>query len=161
MPYDLLHVTPPMSTPEPLASNASLADAAGFLDVNKETLQHNKLVLKHFISSNLIFIRFSNIFGLGDCTSVPTAKTAAAVAAQLGIIRFHIFISFPLFAMRNDDYENQLHILLSPCCCSERDSGAQEEPCRISEWTAVANKIRRLHKVLTIDRSQSLFYFSS
>merc|ERR1711963_960593 len=72
VPYDLLHVTPPMSTPEPLASNASLADAAGFLDVNKETLQHNK---------------FSNIFGLGDCTSVPTAKTAAAVAAQLGIIR--------------------------------------------------------------------------
>ena len=49
MPYDLLHVTPPMSTPEPLASNASLADAAGFLDVNKETLQHNKLVLKHFL----------------------------------------------------------------------------------------------------------------
>ena len=107
MPYDLLHVTPPMSTPEPLASNASLADAAGFLDVNKETLQHNKLVLKHFISSNLIFIRFSNIFGLGDCTSVPTAKTAAAVAAQLGIIRFHIFLSFLLLAMRNDNPENQ------------------------------------------------------
>ena len=102
VPYDLLHVTPPMSTPEPLASNASLADAAGFLDVNKETLQHNKLVLKHFISSNLIFIRFSNIFGLGDCTSVPTAKTAAAVAAQLGIIRFHIFLSFLLLAARND-----------------------------------------------------------
>merc|ERR1712037_632904 len=72
VPYDLLHVTPPMSTPDPLATNASLADAAGFLDVNKETLQHNK---------------FPNIFGIGDCTSVPTAKTAAAVAAQLGIIR--------------------------------------------------------------------------
>ena len=42
VPYDLLHVTPPMSTPDPLATNASLADAAGFLDVNKETLQHNK-----------------------------------------------------------------------------------------------------------------------
>ena len=53
------------------------------------------------ISSNF-FIRFSNIFGLGDCTSVPTAKTAAAVAAQLGIIRFHIFLSFLLLAMRND-----------------------------------------------------------
>ena len=58
------------------------------------------------ISSNF-FIRFSNIFGLGDCTSVPTAKTAAAVAAQLGIIRFHIFLSFLLIAMRNDNYENQ------------------------------------------------------
>ena len=42
VPYDLLHVTPPMSTPDPLNSNASLADAGGFLDVNKETLQHNK-----------------------------------------------------------------------------------------------------------------------
>ena len=48
VPYDLLHVTPPMSTPDPLNSNASLADAGGFLDVNKETLQHNKWV---FIST--------------------------------------------------------------------------------------------------------------
>jgi len=70
--YDLLHVTPPMSTPAPLNTNKQLADAAGFLEVNKETLQH---------------VRYPNIFGIGDCTSVPTAKTAAAVAAQVGILR--------------------------------------------------------------------------
>ncbi|CAM1299457.1 Uncharacterised protein g2429 [Pycnogonum litorale] len=49
-----------------------LADATGYLDVNKQTLQHN---------------RYKNVFGIGDCTSVPTPKTAAAVAAQLGILR--------------------------------------------------------------------------
>ena len=34
-----------------------------------------------------IHFRYQNIFGIGDCTNVPTAKTAAAVAAQLGIMR--------------------------------------------------------------------------
>ena len=53
VPYDLLHVTPPMSTPDPLATNASLADAAGFLDVNKETLQHNKWVLMSMILNHI------------------------------------------------------------------------------------------------------------
>jgi len=42
VPYDFLHVTPPMAPPAPLADNKDLADAAGFLDVNKETLQHTK-----------------------------------------------------------------------------------------------------------------------
>ena len=70
--YDMIHITPPMSTPDCLNSNPDLVDGAGFLSVNKETLQHTK---------------YSNIFGLGDCTNVPTAKTAAAVAAQLGVMR--------------------------------------------------------------------------
>ena len=65
--YDMLHITPPMSTPDCLSSNPDLVDGAGFLSVNKETLQHTK---------------YSNIFGIGDCTNIPTAKTAAAVAAQ-------------------------------------------------------------------------------
>ena len=42
--YDMLHVTPPMETPACLsqASDPDLVDAAGFLSVNKETLQHTK-----------------------------------------------------------------------------------------------------------------------
>ena len=42
--YDMMHVTPPMETPTCLsqASDPDLVDAAGFLSVNKETLQHNK-----------------------------------------------------------------------------------------------------------------------
>lgn len=71
MQYEMIHVVPPMSTPEPL-QNSKLVDSAGFLDVNKYTLQHNK---------------YSNIFGLGDCINVPTSKTAAAVAAQCGVLK--------------------------------------------------------------------------
>lgn len=59
----MLHVTPPMSTPEVLANNKELANDCGFLDLNKDTLQH---------------VRYPNIFGLGDCGSTPNSKTAAA-----------------------------------------------------------------------------------
>uniref|UniRef100_A0A8C7LQ74 Sulfide:quinone oxidoreductase, mitochondrial n=1 Tax=Oncorhynchus mykiss TaxID=8022 RepID=A0A8C7LQ74_ONCMY len=68
--YEMLHVTPPMG-PSPVIKGSSLADEGGWLDVNKETLQHNK---------------YPNVFGIGDCTNLPTAKTAAAVAAQSSIL---------------------------------------------------------------------------
>ena len=29
----------------------------------------------------------ANVFGIGDCTNVPTSKTAAAVAAESAVIR--------------------------------------------------------------------------
>ena len=60
----MLHVSPPMSATDVLKSNETLTDAAGFLTVNKDTLQHDK---------------YKNIFGIGDCTNTPNAKTAAAV----------------------------------------------------------------------------------
>lgn len=68
--YEMLHVTPPMSSPDVLKMSP-VADAAGWVDVDKETLQHK---------------RFPNVFGIGDCTNLPTSKTAAAVAAQSGIL---------------------------------------------------------------------------
>ncbi|XP_036910446.1 sulfide:quinone oxidoreductase, mitochondrial [Sturnira hondurensis] len=68
--YEMLHVTPPMSSPDVLKSSP-VADAAGWVDVDKETLQHKK---------------YPNVFGIGDCTNLPTSKTAAAVAAQSGIL---------------------------------------------------------------------------
>ena len=64
LPYEMLHVVPPMSAPSALKSSSALTDAAGYLNVNKETLQH---------------VKYSNVFGIGDCTNVPTSKTAAAV----------------------------------------------------------------------------------
>ncbi|KAM5235905.1 sulfide:quinone oxidoreductase, mitochondrial [Ctenodactylus gundi] len=69
-PYEMLHVTPPMSSPDVL-KKSPVADAAGWVDVDKETLQHKK---------------YPNVFGIGDCTNLPTSKTAAAVAAQSGIL---------------------------------------------------------------------------
>lgn len=68
--YEMLHVTPPMSSPDVL-KKSPVADAAGWVDVDKETLQHKK---------------YPNVFGIGDCTNLPTSKTAAAVAAQSGIL---------------------------------------------------------------------------
>nr|CAH7766387.1 unnamed protein product [Callosobruchus chinensis] len=69
--YSMLHVTPPMATPEGVSSNKDLANGAGFVDVDKGTLQH---------------VRFPNVFAIGDCSSSPNSKTAAAAAAQCEIV---------------------------------------------------------------------------
>ncbi|KAK3597937.1 hypothetical protein CHS0354_042282 [Potamilus streckersoni] len=69
--YDFIHVTPPMSAPDVLIKCTNLTDPTGFLSVNKNTLQHTK---------------YPNIFGIGDCTNVPTSKTTSAVAAQCGVL---------------------------------------------------------------------------
>lgn len=66
LPYSFMHVTPPMSTPDAL-KNSALVNEAGYVTVNKYTLQHTK---------------FPNVFSIGDNTDIPTSKTAAAVASQ-------------------------------------------------------------------------------
>jgi sulfide:quinone oxidoreductase len=68
--FDMIHVTPPQSAPD-FIKKSPLANAAGWVDVNPTTLQHAK---------------FSNIFGLGDATSTPNAKTAAAVRKQVPVV---------------------------------------------------------------------------
>ena len=73
--FDMIHVTPPQSAPD-FIKNSPLANAAGWVDVNEKTLQHNK---------------FTNIFGLGDATSTPNAKTAAAVRKQVPVLVDNIF----------------------------------------------------------------------
>ncbi|XP_075711342.1 sulfide:quinone oxidoreductase, mitochondrial [Rhinoderma darwinii] len=68
--YEMLHVTPPMGPPDVLV-NSAVSDTAGWVDVDKETLQHKK---------------YPNVFGIGDCTNLPTSKTAAAIAAQSAVL---------------------------------------------------------------------------
>ncbi|XP_046890940.1 sulfide:quinone oxidoreductase, mitochondrial isoform X2 [Hypomesus transpacificus] len=68
--YEMLHVTPPMG-PIAVLKGSSLSDASGWLDVDKDNLQHKK---------------YPNVFGIGDCTNLPTAKTGAAVAAQSSVL---------------------------------------------------------------------------
>lgn len=70
VPYDLLHVVPPMGTPE-VVQKSPLANAAGFIDVDKETTQH---------------LRYKNVFSIGDASSLPTARTAAAIRASFPIL---------------------------------------------------------------------------
>jgi sulfide:quinone oxidoreductase len=68
--YDMLHVTPPMSAPGFIA-NSPLAAADGWVDVDKHSLRH---------------ARYPNIFALGDCSSLPTSKTGAAVRKQAPVL---------------------------------------------------------------------------
>ncbi len=70
LPYTLLHVTPPMSAPD-VIKRSPLANDAGWVEVNKETLQH---------------VRYPNIFSLGDASSLPTSKTGAAIRKQAPVV---------------------------------------------------------------------------
>ncbi len=70
IPYDMLHVTPPMSAPTFIA-NSPLADKDGWVEVDKDTLQHP---------------RFVNVFGIGDCSNLPTSKTGAAIRKQAPVL---------------------------------------------------------------------------
>jgi len=68
--FDMIHVCPPQCAPDFIAQSP-LAGAGGWVDVDQATLQHTK---------------FDNVFGLGDVTSTPNAKTAAAARKQAPIV---------------------------------------------------------------------------
>ncbi|KAJ2159771.1 hypothetical protein GGF46_002766 [Coemansia sp. RSA 552] len=74
VPYEFLHVTPPMK-PFDFIKNSPIANPAGYVDVNQHTLQHSK---------------YANIYALGDCSSLPTSKTAAAAAAQSQVLKHNL-----------------------------------------------------------------------
>jgi sulfide:quinone oxidoreductase len=80
LPYDLIHVTPPMSAPD-FIKRSPLANEAGWVDVDKATLQHR---------------RYPNIFSLGDASSLPTSKTGAAIRKQAPVLVKNL-----LMAMQN------------------------------------------------------------
>jgi sulfide:quinone oxidoreductase len=75
--FTLLHVTPPMG-PLDFLKSSPIVDAAGWADVDKGTLRHVKP-------------EFGNIFALGDCSSLPTSKTAAAITAQAPVLTENLF----------------------------------------------------------------------
>jgi len=75
IPFNLLHVTPPMSAPDFIKSSP-LADKAGWVDVDQFTLQHK---------------RFSDIFALGDASNLPTGKTGAAIRKQAPVLVENLF----------------------------------------------------------------------
>lgn len=79
IPFDMLHLAPPQSAPDfikqsPLAHQEGASK--GWLNVNHATLQHNN---------------YSNIYGLGDCAALPTAKTGAAIRKQAPVVVQQIF----------------------------------------------------------------------
>lgn len=68
--FDMIHVTPPQSAPD-FVRHSPLANAAGWVDVDKNSLQH---------------VKFPNIFSLGDASSLPTSRTGAAIRKQAPVL---------------------------------------------------------------------------
>ena len=74
--YDFIHITPPMRAPDAV-KNSSLAwqrgsaSKGGWVEVNKETLQHT---------------RYANVFALGDVAGIPMGKTGGSVRKQYKVV---------------------------------------------------------------------------
>ncbi|MBA4341975.1 MAG: pyridine nucleotide-disulfide oxidoreductase [Methylibium sp.] len=80
MPYDFIHVVPPMRAPDAVkGSELAWKDgpfaAGGWLEVDKSTLQHR---------------RYPNVFGIGDINGTPRGKTAATVKKSAPIVAHNL-----------------------------------------------------------------------
>jgi sulfide:quinone oxidoreductase len=75
--YDLIHVTPPQYAPDFLKASP-LGNAEGWVEVDKYTLVH---------------VRYPDVFGLGDCSNLPTSKTGAAVREQAPVVAANLMAS--------------------------------------------------------------------
>ena len=73
--YTLLHAVPPMG-PLDVIKGSPIADAAGWVNVDKNTLRH---------------VEYGNVWSLGDSSSLPTSKTAAAITAQAPVLAENLF----------------------------------------------------------------------
>ena len=72
--FDMIHVCPPQLAPD-FVRASPVADGAGWVDVDHATLRHK---------------RYPNIYGLGDASSTPNAKTAAAARKQGPVVAENI-----------------------------------------------------------------------
>ena len=70
--------------------NSLLADTSGWLDVDQYTLQHKT---------------YSNIFGLGDVSNLPTSKTGAAIRKQAPVVVNNIINLIELQKLSRKTYD--------------------------------------------------------
>ena len=68
--FDLLHVTPKMG-PHAFVKKSTLANEAGYVDVDDGTTRHKK---------------YPNVWSAGDASSLPTSKTAAAITSEAPVL---------------------------------------------------------------------------
>jgi sulfide:quinone oxidoreductase len=92
--FDMLHLAPPQTAPD-FIKNSVLANDTGWIDVNINTLQHN---------------RYPNIFGIGDAAALPTAKTGAAIRKQVPVAVGNI-----LHLIQNEKIGNKTYNGYSSC----------------------------------------------
>lgn len=74
MPFDMIHVVPPQTAPD-FVRASPLADASGWVDVDRHSLRH---------------VRFRNVWALGDVANTPNAKTAAAARKQAPVVAANV-----------------------------------------------------------------------
>jgi len=70
VPYDFMHITPPMVAAEEIA-NSPIGSSQGWVPVDKETLQH---------------VKYKNIFALGDIAGIPMGKTGGSARKQYKVV---------------------------------------------------------------------------
>ncbi|NEW60443.1 NAD(P)/FAD-dependent oxidoreductase [Sulfurovum sp. bin170] len=70
VPYDFMHITPPMVATEEIASSP-IGSGKGWVPVDKETLQH---------------VKFPNVFSLGDIAGIPMGKTGGSARKQYKVV---------------------------------------------------------------------------
>ena len=70
VPFDFLHITPPMKAPDEIG-NSPVGSGKGWIPVNKETLQH---------------VKYKNVFALGDIAAVPMGKTGGSARKQYKVL---------------------------------------------------------------------------
>ncbi len=75
--FDMIHVCPPQVAPD-VIRDSLLADDAGWVDVDPDTLRHSV---------------YEDIFGLGDACSAPNAKTMAAARKQAPVVAENVIES--------------------------------------------------------------------
>jgi len=73
--FDMIHVCPPQCAPTFIRESV-FVDANGWVDVDQYSLRHKT---------------FENVWGLGDVTNTPNAKTMAAVRKQAPVVAQNIF----------------------------------------------------------------------
>ncbi|KOS19896.1 Sulfide:quinone oxidoreductase [Escovopsis weberi] len=68
--FDFLHAVPKMG-PHEFVKNSPLGNEVGLVDVDDHTLRHK---------------RYANVWSVGDASSLPNPKTAAAITAQVPVL---------------------------------------------------------------------------
>ena len=95
VPYDFIHVVPPMRAPDaikssPLSYQSGPMTAGGWLEVDRFSLQHT---------------RFPNVFGIGDINGTPRGKTAATVKKSAPIVAQNMIDAIQGKALSADPFD--------------------------------------------------------
>ena len=83
--FDMIHVCPPQTAPDFIRRSA-LSDQDGWVDVDTGTLRHKT---------------YDNVYGLGDVTNTPNAKTAAAARKQAPIVAVNVLFDMGVHKTRS------------------------------------------------------------